>query len=74
MKSSGGYRETPLREQGCTCFLGHPPCRYCESSSECEMCGGIFFDEDRTAICGKCGDSELRLAVFLARRKPVEYS
>ena len=33
------------------------------------MCGIIFLDEDRTAICGKCGDSELRLAVFLARRK-----
>lgn len=62
-------REPSLREQGCTCFLGHPPCGYCESTSECEMCGGIFFDEDRTAICKKCGASELRLAVFLARRE-----
>jgi hypothetical protein len=62
-------REVSPREVGCTCFLGHPPCGYCESSSECEMCGEIFFDRERTAICERCGASELRLAVFLARRE-----
>lgn len=52
-----------IRECGCTCFLGHAPCTYCEYCSKCRACGNVYFDRSRfdddksIAVCEPCQDA-----------------
>ena len=53
-----------LLDRGCTCFLGNPPCGFCEGTFECEDCGNRVITEDQetegvhTCICDRCFSKE----------------
>jgi len=58
-----------LEEDGCTCHI-NPPCSYCVSHAECDVCGEIVHNRDirEYLICVDCEEDQEIISDFLHKK------